>query len=295
MMETVTFLFTDIEGSTELLQRDPTAAREAMDRHDVLVQETIRKHGGSVFKHIGDAFCAAFSTALAAVEAAVAAQLALIDQPETGIRLRVRMALHTGAVEAREGDYQGLPLHRLARLLSAGHGGQILLSHATYSLVQDSLPEDVTFHHHGTHRLKDLQQTEQIYQLQHPRLPSVFPALRTLDARPNNLPRQLTTFIGRERQMSKVKDLLSRTCLLSLTGAGGSGKTRLAIQIAADLLDVYPDGVWLVELAALADPTLVPRATASVLNVREEPGRQLVEVIADHLKHKVLLLLLDNC
>jgi predicted ATPase len=209
--------------------------------------------------------------------------------------LRVRMALHTGVAEVRDGDYFGPALNRVARLLTAGHGGQVLLSQATYHLVREALPEDASLTDLGAHRLKDLQQPEHLFQLLHPALPADFPPLHSLEAFAHNLPRQLTSFIGREREMGEVKEFLATTRLLTLTGSGGCGKTRLALQVAADLLEAYADGVWLVELAALADPTLVPQTVASALGVREQPVRPLTETLVDYLQPKVLLLILDNC
>jgi predicted ATPase/class 3 adenylate cyclase len=329
---TVTFLFTDIEGSTRLWEQHPAAMREALARHDALLRGAIEAHGGHVFKTVGDAFYAAFGTASGAVAAALEAQRALQgEEPgsreagepgskgarEQGDRgageqggasepvpsplpaLRVRMALHTGAGEERNGDYFGPPVNRVARLLSVANGGQILLSLATAALARDELPEGARLRASGELRLRDIEQAERVFQLLHPELPADFPALQSLETLPNNLPRQLTSFIGREREMSEVRRLLSGgdpgCSLLTLTGPGGCGKTRLALQVAADLLEQYPDGIWLVELALLSDPSLVPQAIASELEVREEAGRALTETLVDTLRPKTLLLLLDNC
>jgi predicted ATPase/class 3 adenylate cyclase len=293
---TVIFLFTDIGGSTQLWEQHPDAMRLALARHDALLRAAIEAHDGHVFKALGDAFYAAFSTAPQALAAALASQRALQAEPwgEVG-SLRVRMALHTGVAELRDGDYFGPALNRVARLLTAAHGGQILLSQATYHLVRDGLPEDASLRDLGAHRLKDLQQPEHLFQLLHPALPADFPPLHSLEAFAHNLPRQLTSFIGREREMREVKEFLATTWLLTLTGSGGCGKTRLALQVAADLLEAYADGVWLVELAALADPTLVPQTVASPLGVREEPGRPLTATLTDYLRPKQVLLILDNC
>jgi class 3 adenylate cyclase len=196
---TVTFLFTDIEGSTKLWETQPDAMQIALERHDVMLRNAIETNGGYVFKTIGDAFCAAFATAPEALEAALAVQQNL-HRIEAGVGadlIKVRMALHTGAADLRNEDYFGQPLNRVARLLTAGHGGQVLLSQSTQVLVRDRLPKHASLTDMGEHRLKDLQSPEQVFQLCHPELPTDFPALRTLDHLPTNLPLQLTSFIGR--------------------------------------------------------------------------------------------------
>jgi predicted ATPase/class 3 adenylate cyclase len=293
---TVTFLFTDLEGSTQLWERQPEAMRAALGRHDRLLREAAEKHGGNVFKTGGDAFCVAFQSAPRALSAALEAQLALHAEDWGGAGpLRARAALHTGAADVRDGDYFGPALNRVARLLAIGHGGQTLLSHSSAELVHDALPENATLKDLGTHRLKDLQRPEQVFQLLHAGLPDEFPHLRSLDALPQNLPLQPNAFIGRERELTDLRRLLSSSRLLTLTGAGGSGKTRLALQLAAESLEGYPDGVWLIDLAALTDPALVPQTVATALAVREAPGRALTQTLAESLKPKKLLLLLDNC
>jgi predicted ATPase/class 3 adenylate cyclase len=299
---TVTFLFTDIQGSTRLWENEPEAMRGSLARHDLLLRQAILASGGSVFKTIGDAFCAAFATATDAIAAAVRAQQALSAEPwgqersdARRVPLRVRMAIHSGAAEERDSDYFGPPLNRVARLLAAGHGGQTLLSLAAAELARDALPEGVSLGDLGQHRLKDLDRPEHVFQLLHPDLPVDFPPLRTLDSLPNNLPIQLTSFIGREREIAEAQRLLGDTRLLTLTGTGGCGKTRLALQVAADRLDEHPDGVWWVELASLTEPGLVPQAVADALRLREEPGRPLMATLTDHLKPRSLLLALDNC
>ncbi|HZT42937.1 MAG TPA: tetratricopeptide repeat protein [Chthonomonadaceae bacterium] len=293
---TVTFLFTDIEGSTKLWEKHPEVMRTALACHDKLLKETIQRYGGHVFKTVGDAFCAAFTMAPAALSATIAAQRALLSESYEEIgALRVRMALHTGVAEQRDHDYFGPSLNRVARLLAIGHGGQVLLSKVTQALVRESLPAECDLKDMGSHRLKDLQDPEQVFQLLAADLPADFPPLRSLQSFANNLPVQLTSFIGREREIQEVKELLTKTRLLTLVGSGGSGKSRLALQVAADLIEQYPDGVWLVELASLSDPALVPQAVATALRVQEEPGRSLLQTLADTLKPKRLLLLLDNC
>jgi predicted ATPase/class 3 adenylate cyclase len=298
---TVTFLFTDIEGSTQLWEQHPDAMRLALVRHDACLHAAITSNQGTVFKTVGDAFCACFATAADALDAALAAQRNLRSlQPSAvataaALSLKVRMALHTGAAEARGGDYFGPALNRIARLLAIGHGGQVLLSQTTADLMQEEKHSAVSLRPLGSHRLRDLQRPEQVYQLMHPELPADFPPLKSLDSLPNNLPRQLTRFIGREHEIAEVKRLLSTTALLTLTGAGGCGKSRLALQVAAYLLEEYADGVWLVELAALSDPALAPQTVATALGVREAPGRPLTQTLIDFLRPKRVLLLLDNC
>ncbi len=295
---TVTFLFTDIEGSIRLWDEHPQAMRPALARHDALLRQAIEDNDGAVFKTVGDAFCAAFAIAPDALAAALAAQRALHAEPWPEVlSLRVRMALHTGAAELRDEDYFGPPLNRVARLLSAGHGAQALVSAAAQELIRDALPASCSLLSLGEHRLRDLSRPETVFQLLHPDLPAEFPPLKSLDnpQLPNNLPEQITSFIGREKDIQAVKSLLDKTRLLTLTGSGGCGKTRLALQVAADVLEDCPDGAWFVELASLADPALVPQTVAQALGVREEPGKPLMQILAAALKAKRLLLVLDNC
>jgi predicted ATPase/class 3 adenylate cyclase len=298
-MEALTFLFTDIQGSTRLWEERPEAMRLALARHDALLRLSINRHGGTVFKTVGDAFYAVFATASDALEAAVAIQRSLAEaQPavvHASLPLKVRVSIHTGEVEARDDDFFGPPLNRLARLLSAGHGGQILLSAAAQELVRGALPAEVSFSDLGEHRLRDLQRPERIYQVLHPALPCDFPPLRTLTVLSNNLPQQLSSFIGREGEMAEVRALLGGSRLVTLLGIGGTGKTRLAIQVGAELLEGHPDGVWLVELAALTDPELTSQAAAAALHVKEEPGKSVTASLIEYLQDKKLLLILDNC
>lgn len=296
---TITLLFTDIEDSTMLWEQQPEAMKFALAQHDMLLRQMIDGHNGYVFKTVGDAFCAVFANATDAMDAAIAAQRGL-QAPLANLPIRVRMALHTGAVEERDGDYFGPALNRVARLLSAGHGGQVLLSRASQELVWDRLAAGVTLRDMGEHRLKDLLLPEQIYQLVVPGLPTDFPPLKTLDVLQHNLPVQLTSFVGRQKELTRLKTLLAtnqpgRNRLVTLTGSGGIGKTRLSIQAAQELLPEFRNGVWLVELASLTDPALVPQAVATVLDVREEQSRPLLARLTDYLREKTLLLVLDNC
>ena len=294
---TVTFLFTDIEGSTKLWEQHHDLMQQAFNRHEAILRTAIAAHGGYAYKMIGDAFQAAFQTAPAALAASVDAQRALAreDWGEIG-RVRVRMALHTGAVEERGDDYVGPLLNRVARLLSTGYGDQILLTATTRELVRDVLPADVTLLDLGEHRLKDLIRPERVFQVVAPDVAADFPPLKSLDTRPNNLPVQSTPLIGREQEVAAVRDLLLRpgVRLVTLTGPGGTGKTRLGLQVAADLLDHFAHGVSFVNLAPIGDPALVASAIAQAVAVREQGGKPLLESLKDYVHDKHLLLLLDN-
>lgn len=289
-----TFLFTDIEGSSRLWEEDPEAMALALARHDTLLHDIFSRHGGDVFKTMGDSVLVAFQEPTPAVEAVIQAQHALLaEEWETERPLRVRAALHRGPAERRNGDYFGPTLNRTARLLSAGHGGQTLLSRSAREDL--ALPEGTALRDLGERRLRDLSRPERIFQLLAPGLPSDFPPLRSLEVLPNNLPAQLTTFIGRERELLEVKRLVQSSRLVTLTGPGGTGKTRLSLQVAAELLERFADGVWLVELATLSDPTLVAVTVAATLGARETPDRPIEDALLDYLRSKQLLLLLDNC
>jgi predicted ATPase/class 3 adenylate cyclase len=307
---TVTFLFTDIEGSTALWERHPQAMERALARHDAIVQQAIEDHSGHIIKTAGDGFCAAFATAADALTAALAAQRALAAEPwgSTG-PIRVRMALHTGAAQLRDNDYYGPPLNRVARLLASGHGGQILLSAVTQELMHDYLLPDAGNNHGlpiqlrdlGAHRLKDLARPERIFQVVAPDLPADFPPLRTLDSYRHNLPPQPTALIGRDAEVRAVADLLCREDLrlLTLTGPGGVGKTRLALQAAAELLGErdghrFADGVWFVALAPVRDPALVAAAIVQALDLKDTGDRPLIDVLKGYLRARRLLLVLDN-
>ena len=241
---TRTFLFTDIEGSTKLWEAHHDAMQVALARHDALLREAIERHNGTVFKTIGDAFCAVFESPVEAVQAAINAQQSLAKEPwpDESVQIRVRMAVHTGVAEQRNDDYFGQPLNRVARLLSIGHGGQTLLSLAAYELVRDQLPKELSLTDLGEHRLKDLIRPEHVFQLSAAIRSTRFPTLLSLNHFPNNLPQQLTRFLGREKELGEVSTLLASSRLVTLTGSGGCGKSRLALQIGADLLERFPDG-----------------------------------------------------
>lgn len=292
----LTFLFTDIEGSSQLWEKHPQAMAQALKQHDMLMRGVFAEHCGHVFKTMGDAFCVAFGSPLDAAAAALAAQRSLVVQTwgETG-PLRVRMALHSGEAEERDGDYFGRTLNRVARLLSAGHGGQTLFSRATAERTEAHLPEGVSLRDLGERRLKDLNRPERIFQLVVPGLRADFPALRSLEVLPNNLPAQVTSFIGRAEEMTEVKRLLGTTRLLTLTGPGGTGKTRLSLQVAADVLESYPHGVWLVELATVSDTDLIGETIASAIGIREEAGRPPLDTLINAIRGWRMLLVLDNC
>lgn len=295
---TVTFLLTDLEGSTRLWEDQPELMRRALARHDEIAGSIIPKFDGALVKARGegDSLFAVFTTASAAVAAASALQSAFGAEPwPVSLSIRVRMALHTGDAGLRDGDYYGPPVNRCARLRAIAHGGQILVSGSTATLCQDALPAGCTLLDLGAHRLRDLGRPDTVCQLCHAGLPAGFPPLRSLEYLPTNLPQQVSSFIGRERELAAVKDMVRSYRLVTLTGSGGCGKTRLALQAAADLLEDFPDGVWLAELAALTDPALAPHAVAAALGEKESPGKSIIEVLSAHLCDKRLLLVLDNC
>jgi predicted ATPase/class 3 adenylate cyclase len=295
---TVTFLFTDIEGSTQLWERDRTAMASTMERHVSLLRAAVEAHGGVLFKVVGDAVQVAFPSAPSAVAAALSTQQALLAEDCGPIGpLRVRMALHAGEAQPDDrGDYLAAPLNRLSRLIAVGHGGQVLLSQSVQQLTRGALPAGTKLRDLGEHRLRDLLEPEWVFQLLHPDLPAEFPPLKSLDNRPNNLPLQPTPFLGREREVAAVAELLRQQSvrLVTLTGPGGIGKTRLALQTAAELLDDFPDGVFFVDLAPLTDPSVVASVIAAALGLRLEGGRPAEEVLRAFLRNTQLLLVLDN-
>ena len=291
-----TFLFTDIEGSTRLWEQEPSRMPVALARHDALARAAVERHRGSVVKMIGDGMHAAFADPLDAVLATVELQLALADPGATaGLPLAIRAGMHAGIVERRDHDYFGTAVNRAARIMGAAHGGQVLLSQTVAHLVAPRLPEEVRLRDLGAVHLRDLAGAEHVFQLLHPALRAEFPALRSLATTPSNLPQQVTNFVGRSRELAEVRALLGSVRLLTLTGMGGLGKTRLALKVAAEMQDEFPDGVWLAEFAALADGERVPQAVASVLGVREEAGQPVGDALQRFLTDRSLLLILDNC
>ena len=293
---TITFLFTDIEGSTKRWETHGDQMRVAVESHDTLLRGIFEKHDGYVFKTVGDAFCVAFFTAPQALVAAFEAQTALAQEDHASVGgIHVRMGLHTGEADERSGDYFGPTVNRVARLMSVGHGGQVLVGDSTRSLLRGELPAGASLIDLGSHRLKDLSQPEHIWMLTAPGLRSDFPPLTSLDAFPNNLPIQITSFRGREQDLEDLKNLLGEHRLVTLHGPGGMGKTRLAIQTGADVLERFGDGVWLVDLASLRYPDLASSVLSKALSVSQPQDKTVDEAIVAALKRKKTLLLLDNC
>ena len=293
---TLTFLFTDIEGSTRLWEQQPAEMQVALSHHDEVLRGSIQSHSGHVFKAAGDGFCAVFSRATEAIACALEAQrslLPLADHPTAPIR--VRMALTTGDAELRDDDYFGACLNRCARVLSAAHGGQVLIAASTASVAGEDLPAAATLQPLGKHRLRDLTAPEELFQLCHADLPTDFPPLRSLERFQHNLPVTTTRLIDREADLQEVSERLTAARLLTLTGTGGAGKTRLALQVASDVLEEWPDGVWFVDLASLAESSFVERAVLSAVGIHAEPRRAPRDVLLEALRSRRLLLLLDNC
>ena len=293
----VSFLFTDIEGSTRLLHHLGSRYAGVLEEHRRLLRAAFVAHGGHEVNTQGDSFFVVFARACDAVAAAVAAQRALHDYSwPAGGTVRVRMGLHTGQSERAAGDYVGVDVHRAARLGAAGHGGQVLLSEVTHEAVQYALPEATWLRSLGRHQLRDMAQPERIYQLIVADLPTEFPSLHTIDLRPNNLPSPVTELLGRSEQVAAATQRLRRPAvrLLTFTGVGGTGKTRLALQVAADLLGDFGDGAFLVALASVRDPALVIPTISQSLTVTEIAGQSLLDSLKQHLKEKQILLVLDN-
>ena len=275
---TVTFLFTDIEGSTKLAHEYPDAMPFLLSRHNEILNQAIEAHNGFVFQLVGDAFSASFHQAKDALQAALDAQRLLHNEDWAPAPVKVRMGIHTGQADIQEnGEYQGyLTLSHVQRLMSAAHGGQMLISFATQELVHEELPEGVTFRDMGARRLKDVIRPEHIYQLVIANVPSDFPPIKTLDLFLHNLPAQMTSFIGRERELAEIKQTLNTHRLVTLTGSGGAGKTRLSLQVGRECLHQFPNGVWLVELAPVADPSARPANPALHFQLaRGQPSQRI--------------------
>ena len=293
---TVTLVFTDIEGSTQLLERLGDAYATLIADHHRIVDDAATRHGGTRVDAAGDGLFISFPTARGALSAVVEAQreLAAHAWPD-GAEVRVRMGIHTGEPLSAGSGYVGIDVHRAARICSAGHGGQILVSQPARSLLGGSLPEDISLRDLGDHRLRGIESAERLYQVVAPGLESDFPPVRSLDTLPNNLPRQLSSFIGREEEIVAAEARLARTTLLTLTGAGGVGKTRLALEIGAHLAASFPDGIWLIELAALTDGELVDDAVATALRVKQRAGTPILDALVEDIGERRVLLILDNC
>jgi len=292
---TVTFFFSDIEGSTRLIQRLGERYPDVLLAHHTIQREVLAANGGHELRTEGDSFFIVFKSALEACTGAAALQRVMAQHvwPEDG-QVRVRIGLHTGEATLVGNEYLGLDVHRAARIASAGHGGQVLVSETTRVLVDQALPPGLTLKDLGMHRLKDLARPERLFQLTVEGLAADFAPLKTMEATPNNLPTQLTSFIGRDDQVREAKQLLARSRLLTLTGPGGTGKTRLSLQIAAEVLDQFADGVYFVPLSAVHDPELVPSAIAQALAVSTTGSRRPIDALLDHLREKRTLLVLDN-
>ena len=293
---TVTFLFSDIEGSTPLWEADPDSMSANLERHDALIRGRLEAHGGYVFKTVGDEFCCAFANAPDALLAAIDVQSAVQAEPWRGSRpIAVRMALHCGAAQLRDGDYFGAALSRVRRIQDLGYGGQVLLSETATDLVRDVLPAGASLSDMGTHALRGLSRGERVFQLGYPGLRSLFPPLKSTDVHPSNLPRLLSSFVGRQRDEAEVREILAGSRLVTLTGPGGCGKTRLALEVATSLAAGFEHGAWLVELNSISDPALVVAAVADVLDVREQAAKDREVTLQEFLADKHILLVLDNC
>jgi predicted ATPase/class 3 adenylate cyclase len=293
---TVTFLFTDLEGSTRLWEDQPTAMPDALARHDELVRDAVVAGNGHVVKTTGDGFHAVFANADDALAAATEAQVRLHSESwDLPAPLRVRMGLHTCHVEMRDGDYYGNEVNRAARLMAVAHGGQLVVSETVATLVRGQLPPDVGLVDLGEHRLRDLSRAIGVFQVTHPALPREFAPLQSLDVLPGNLPVQLTSFIGRDDERKRIADELRHAHVVTLTGVGGVGKTRLALEVAADVIPEYRAGAWFVELAGVRDPDAVPDAIMATFGLQAPTGMSVTDGLLEFLRTKELLLVLDNC
>ncbi len=294
----VTFLFTDIEGSTKLSQAFPDKLPAALERHHAILKDAIESNNGFIFQNVGDAFCCAFENAEDAVKAAVEIQRNLENEKWDEAVIKIRVGIHSGMAEWNGQDYMGyITLARTARVMSAAYGEQILVSNDAYEIYKENLvkEKDISFRDLGERRLKDVIEPIRLYQVLSKDLREDFPPLDTLDARPNNLPLQLTSFIGREKEMKHAKEALRLNRLLTLAGTGGAGKTRLSLQTGAEVIDEFEYGVWFVDLAALNDPALLTATIIVALGIKEQSKKTTEETLIDFLKEKEILILLDNC
>ncbi len=294
---TVTFLFTDLEGSTRLWEERPDAMTRALVVHDMLLRQAIEVNRGVVIDHAGDGMATVFGSANDAVAAGVEFVRQIVTSQDADVAvLRPRVALHAAGAQLRaDGRYVNQPLNRCARLLAVAHGGQVVASDAVEVLVRDALGPEVTFTDLGEHRLRDLTHPVRVFQLRAAGLRTDFPPLRSLDAFPGNLPRQLTSFVGRREELAGIENALGEWRLVTLTGTGGVGKTRLAVQVAAEVLPRFRDGAWLCELAVASDGEMMGQVIAAELGVSQRPGMSREASISEYLRTKELLLVVDNC
>jgi len=293
---TVTFLFCDIQGSTTLWARTPHAMSAAVAMHDALFREVISAHDGVIFKTVGDEVCSVFGRADQAISAAVEVQRRLPEQhwpEETGL-LHVRMGIHTGQAIERDNDYFGPALNRVARVMSVAHGGQVVTTRSTAAVVEGILDASIRFRDLGVHHLKGLTEPEAIYQILAPGLQFEFPPLTSSDQHANNIPTQISSFVGRTSELAALSDLTQYHRLLTIVGPGGIGKTRIALQLATEVLSLFPDGAWLIELAPLNDGKLIAQTIGDTFRLKEEPHQTIDDQLIDYLHSKKLLLVLDN-
>ncbi|MEO6695802.1 MAG: adenylate/guanylate cyclase domain-containing protein, partial [Ignavibacteria bacterium] len=321
----ITFLFTDIEGSTKLAQDFPETLEAALEIHHSILQNAVDANNGFVFEIVGDAFCCAFENAYDAVKAAVDTQIKLANEKWNDAVIKVRIGIHSGNAEWNEKNYMGyITLARSARVMSSAYGEQIIISNDTYetlskkfqneknninlkaSKTNSDLAKDlislnlrnlevISFRDLGERRLKDVIQPIRLFQIVYPGLRADFPPLKTLDARPNNLPVQLSSFVGRQEVMKEVKNYLGQSRLLTIIGSGGGGKTRLALQAGADMIDDFSNGVFIAEFASVSDPAFLIKNLLDSMEVNEEAGKSLENTMYDYLKDKEILLIMDNC
>jgi len=292
----VTFLFTDIEGSTKLAQKNNDAYLAALDKHHEVLYEVIDSNNGFVFKIIGDSFCCAFNNSTDAVNAAIKSQIKLNSIDWQGTEIKVRMGIHSGEAEFINKDYSGyVTLSRSQRIMSVAYGEQILITQEVFDSLNENHEKEFSFKDFGERKLKDIIKPEHIYQIVSEGLRTDFPPLKSLDARQNNLPTLVSQFVGRRKEIEEIKQLFTKIRLLSLTGAGGTGKTRLAIQLASELIDEFENGIWIIEFSPVTDPDLVVKEISTVLNLKEDPAIDGLQALRDFLKNKSTLLIFDNC